>query len=98
MTETSNYYVWKQLINAISLSNSRCESKTTQIIIQDIMDDMNDKSKSDFNNPFFKCKIEQMLFLFKSLSFLDESNKRPLQNGIEELCKICQQHIKENIN
>lgn len=92
MSETTNYFIWKQVINAISLSNSGCETNTTQKILQGIMDDMN---KMETSNPFFKCKIEQMLFLFKTLSFLGESNKEPLQNGINELCDMCHQYIKE---
>ena len=92
MTDTTNYFVWKQLINAISLSNSRCTIKTTQKIIQGILDDMKQESNP---NPFFKCKVEQMVFLIKTLSFLDDNNKEPLQNGINELCILCQKYIAE---
>jgi len=92
MTDTTNLFVWKQLINAISLSNSRCSIETTQKVIQGILDDM----KQEVNpNPFFKCKIEQMAFLIKTLSFLDDNNKEPLQNGINDLCKMCQEYIAE---
>ena len=90
MTDTTNYFVWKQLINAISLSNSRCSIETTQKVIQGILDDM----KQEVNpNLFFKCKIEQMAFLIKTLSFLDDNNKEPLQNGINDLCKMCQEYL-----
>ena len=95
MANTTNYFVWKQVINAISLSNSRCDTKTTKNVIQGIMDDINDMENP---NPFFKCKIEQMVFLHKTLSFLDETNKKPLQNGINELCEMCHQYIKEQTN
>ncbi len=95
MANTTNFFVWKQLINAISLSNSRCNTKTTKNIIQSIMDDINNMENP---NPFFKCKIEQMVFLHKTLSFLDETNKKPLQNGINELCEMCYQYIKEQTN
>jgi hypothetical protein len=95
MANTTNYFVWMQLINTISLSNSRCDIKTTKDIIQGILDDMNGIENP---NPFFKCKIEQMLFLHKTLSFLDETNKDPLKTGINELCEMCQQHIKEQTN
>lgn len=96
MADTTNYFVWKQLINTISLSNSRCDINTTQKIIQGILDDM--KQVEVNPNPFFKCKVEQMVFLIKTLSFLDDNNKEPLQNGINELCMMCQEYITEQNN
>lgn len=92
MTDTTNYFVWKQLINTILLSNARCSIKTTQKLLLGVLDDM----KHDVNtNLFIKCKIEQMVFLIKTLSFLDDNNKEPLQNGIKELCMMCQEYIAE---
>lgn len=92
MTDNTNYFVWQMLVNTISVANSRCTIKSTHKIIQGIVDNINQGEKT---NPFFKCKIEQMLFLMNTLSYLDDKNKKPLQKGIRELCDMCQEYIKE---
>ena len=95
MTETTNYFLWKELFNAISLSNNTCSLKTTQKIIQEIVDDINQEETPHL---FFKCKLEQMLFLMNTLSYLDNNNKKPIQKGINGLCDMCQEYIKERIS
>lgn len=92
LSPNSNYFVWEQLINVIILSNERCDTKTTKKIVVGIMTDLNN---SNDPNPFFKCKIEQMLFLYKTLSFLGEKDSKPLKDGIAELCHMCKNYVYE---